>query len=291
MLRARFEHDPSNGEFQENKRNGYGYWAAIPQPSAPLDEALPEVGYHHDFTEVPHIIDLLVENRSVLVKGAPGSGKSHLLRDVASAAVMNNLPTFYLYMHINGGKRDGIKNISDALDDFRDRTRYTGGGLVILDNLDYIGYRGHRGRSRSAATEHAQDTEELVTDLLGDKNLAVLATAHDNAWREGKWTWDDPAINKPAWRIIEAFNEQLVFEGKMALMGLTHILRERNLDRCGHESQIPTGRAAHVIRLLRASGRANFFHANHLDIDLFLEDPNAAIAAIEQEREIRRGKA
>lgn len=77
----------------------------------------------------------------------------------------------------------------------------------------------------------------------------------------------------------------------MALVGLAHILQARNLARKEGESPITLGKAAQVIRMLHASGRANFFHANHLDVDLFLEDPKAAIDNIEKGRTQRRGKA
>jgi hypothetical protein len=280
---------PRGSELQEDKRNGYGYWSFMPQPAAPLNEALPELKAYGDFTEIPDIIKELIDSRAVLVAGAPGSGKSHLLRDIQTGAVLNNIPTFALTMHVNAGNKKGVENIKPALGEFRDKTEYTGGGLVILDNVDYVGYYSKR-RSHGRASAYAQPAETLVKDLISDPNLVVLATAHDDGWREGKWKWQDELIDGPAQSILEAFPSRLEFDGKMALMGLAHILRERNIARAEGEPDISKGVAAHVMRLLHQSGRANFFHANHLQIDLFLKDPNAAIQKIEEARNAKRGK-
>lgn len=281
---------PSPEEIQEDKRNGNGYWAYTPTPASPLSEALPALRDYGEFTEIPDIVDGLLYNKAVLVSGAPGSGKSHLVRDIQTGCVLNNIPAFCLTMHVNSGKGQGIANIQPALNEFRDKVRETGGGLVILDNLDILGYRGH-SRSRTKATEYAQDARELVEDLLSDRDVVVLATSHDDEWREGKWAWDDPVIDEPAQAVLEAFPSRFVFEGKMALEGLAHLLRGRNLRRDASHEQISLGQAAQIMRWLAERNRANFFHANHLPVATFMEDPETAIAEIDHGRAVRRGKA
>jgi hypothetical protein len=209
-----------------------------------------------------------------------------------TAADLNQLPAFCLYMHINAGSRHGIDNIRPYIDDFRDKVEYTGGGLVVLENADYAGYRSgskNRSRSRTVAAEYADAANQLVTELVSDEHLAVLGTAHDDAWREGKWNWKDVAIDGPAASILAKFSAQMEFEGRMPLNALAHVLRERNAARAEDEPKISLGKAARVIRLLHQSGRANFFYANHLPVDQFLADPNGAIREIERGRDIRRG--
>lgn len=281
---------PVDGEIQENKRNGFGYWMYLPAPAAPPSEALPEVARYGDFTEMSDIIKALTESHAVLVNGAPGSGKSHLVRDIQTACVLNSIPAFCLTMHINSGKKEGVGNITPYLDDFRDKVRDTGGGLLILDNIDIVGYKGKR-RPQGRTAEYAQAAEDLVKETLGDSSLFVVATAHDDEWREGRWTWNDAAIDEPAQAVLDAFPTRLTFEGSMILEGLANILWTRSAARAEGDPPITIGQAAQIMKKLQASKRANFFHANHLDVETFMRDPNAAIAEIEHGRAVRRGKA
>lgn len=278
---------PAPDELIEDKRNGFGYWSFTPANGVPLGEGLPEVAKYGDFIEMREVVDELAHNKGVLVAGAPGSGKSHLVADLQTASIVNNVPAFCLMMHINSGKASGLENIKPALKDFTDRADQTGGGVVILDNLDMLGYRG-KSRTRTRSTGYAQAALPIVKDLLDKPNIAVVGTIHDDAWREGRWTWDDEAIDGPAHAVLEAFPTRLEFEGKMALVGLAHILKLRNAQRSEGQTDISLGRAAQVIRLLHRAGRANFWHANHLEIPLFLENPQAAIDKIEQGRAERR---
>lgn len=281
---------PLPDELVEDKRNGYGYWSFTPANAVPLTEGLGEVAQYGDFTEMREIVDELARSKGVLVAGAPGSGKSHLVADLQTACIVNNLPAFCLMMHINSGKATGLENIQPALEDFADRTDQTGGGVVILDNVDMLGYRG-KSRTRTRSAAYAQAALPIVEGLLDNPKIAVVGTIHDDAWREGRWTWDDESIDGPSQSALEAFPARMEFEGKMALIGLAHILRVRNAQRSEGETEISIGRAAQVIRLLHQSGRANFFHANHLEVPLFLEDPEAAIGKIEQGRSQRRRQA
>lgn len=267
----------------------------MPTPAGPLDETLPVTADYGDFSEIPEIINEVKASGAVLVEGAPGSGKSHLVRDLQTSCVINNLPAFCLTMHVNAGKADGVERITPFLEEFRDRVRETGGGLVILDNVDYVGYKG-KSRSKIKSIQYAQSSLEMVQSLIEDANTAVIATAHDDEWRQGKWSWNNEQIDKPAQAIMDLFPSRFVFEGKMALMGLAHILSTRTQETCmknpeSEEVPLSIGEAAQVMRMLDQSGRANFFHARHLPVHLFLDNPEAAIAKIEQGRAERRGQA
>jgi hypothetical protein len=282
----------NQGELTEDRRNGHGVWMYLPKNPVPLAEGLPQVGEFGGFTELPQIVHGLATDRTVLVEGPPGSGKSHLVEDVLQSSIVHDVPVFALSMHINGGLGEGPELVKPQLEKFRDATTETG-GLVILDNVDYVGYRGGgRNRRRSRATDYAKQVAPFALDLLKDTKLAVMGTAHDAAWREGQWTWIDEAIDKPAHEILEGFNSRMVFEGNMALRSLAYLIRERDAERHIDPASkaISTGEAALVMRKLHGLGRANFFHARHLDPQAFLEDERREIARIDIERDKRRGK-
>lgn len=291
---------PEANEMEEDRRNGYAYSRFLPTPAASLDESMPELAAFGDFTEFPEIIEELHKSGALLVNGAPGSGKSHLVRDALTGSVLYHLPIFTLTMHINAGKAGGLDNIREPLEDFREKAGDTGGGLIILDNLDIIAYRG-KSRPRERTRRYAEAALPLVAELVEDRDIAVLATAHDDAWREGRWTWDDDGINEAAQAVLDLFPASFEFEGKMALEGLAHILWSRmptgKVPEEGRregdtvDRPMSIGQAAQVMEMLAGHGRADFFHARHLNIPLFLEDPEAAIAEIDHERDIRRGKA
>lgn len=279
-------------EIEQDRTNGQGYWLFTPDTPGNLNELLESLPEESSFTEAGAIAQGLKTCGSVLVEGAPGSGKSHLVRDLQVAAVVHNVPTFALSTHVNGGKRNGVENIHQPLERFMEYAQYAG-GVVILDNVDYPGYKGNSGkaRSRGAAAEYARTLQPIVKELIEHPQIAVLGTAHDDRWRHGKWTWHDQAIDGPATATLEAFSIRITFEGKMALVGLAHILRERNLKRAEDMPALDLGSAARIIRMLRANGMADFFHANHLNAHLFLEDPEAALREIDHGRDARYGNA
>jgi hypothetical protein len=246
------------------------------------------------------VVRELHDSRALLVKGAPGSGKIHLVRDVLTGSVLNHLPVFVLTMHINAGKADGLENVRGPIEDFREKAEDTGGGLVVLDNIDILAYRGKsKSRTRNRVREYAEAAVPFVADLVDDESMAVLGTAHDDAWRQGRWTWDDERIDGAAQEVLDMFPSVMRFEGKMALEGLAHILWERMPtgkvpDEGGRrEGDINQPRsiaqAAQVMEMLAGHGRADFFHARHLNVPLFLQDPEAAIEEIDRERDVRRG--
>jgi hypothetical protein len=265
-------------EIVENPANGNGYWYTLPEHATPLYEGLQGVAEYGTFSEIPGIIDEAQQSGAVLVQGAPGAGKSHLIREMQTGAVANGLPAFCLTVHINAGKASGLEVATEQLTAFREATADTG-GLVILDNVDYLGYKGS-SRRRNASATYAAGIEPVIADMIADPKTAVVATAHDDGWRAGRWKWADPAVDGPAQRVLEGFPSRVVFEGGMALVGLAHVMSSR---------QVPLGDAARTIRQLKALGRADFFHANHIDPELFARDPQAAIDEVMAGRQERIG--
>jgi hypothetical protein len=264
-------------EITANVANGQGYWMFTPRAPRSFGEQAGAMAEYGDFSELGGVISMAAESGSVLVKGAPGSGKSHLVRELQTSAVVHNVPTFCLTTHVNAGKRTGIENVREPLAQFAETIDEGGQGLIILDNVDFLGYKGSSRRATPTA-EYAEQARALFGELIDDPRFAVIGTAHDDAWREGRWTWDDPRIDVPAREALELFGSQAVFEGKMSLVGLAHILHGRGFN---------LGTAARTIRELRGQDRANFFHANHIDPDAYLADPQAAIAEIEAGRQAR----
>lgn len=286
----------SSQEVHEDKRNGYGYWMYTPESPVSFAEALPELRNYGGFTELPAIIDAVDKARRILLIGEPGSGKSHLVRDLQVDCAINSVPAFCLTVHINGGKKDGVQNIKPQLEEFRTKTKASG-GLLILDNIDYIGYKGG-SRNFGKAEAYAREFQPLIADLITDESLYILATAHDEPWREGRWAWRNELIDGPARATLEAFPSKLTFEGKMALEGLAQILLSRKPGTEADDEavnnridKVSIGDATKVMLELSKLGRANFFHANHLELEKFLKDPDTAIQEIDQGRQLRRGKS
>jgi hypothetical protein len=263
----------------ENPSNGNGYWYSLPDAPVPLAEGLEAAAQYGTFNELPAIVDMAEANGSVLVQGAPGAGKSHLVRELQTSFVVNDVPCFCLTVHVNGGKASGVEVMKEQLGIFQEATRDTG-GVVILDNVDYVGYRGS-SRTRSASTRYAEGLESTVAELAANPSIVTIATGHNDDWREGRWKWNDPAIDGPAGRIMDQFGSQLVFEGGMSLVGLAHVMHNRGFR---------LGEAARTIRALKGMDRANFFHANHVDPAEFAANPAAAIAKIEAGRQERIAK-
>lgn len=266
-------------ELLENKANGQAYWAFVPDHPHGVAEGLPEIAEYSTFQETADILAAAQEAGSVFVEGPPGAGKSHLVRELQEAAIIHDVPTFCLTTQINQGKRDGIENIQEPFAAFREAAA-EGGGLVILDNIDMVGYKGGSKR-RGAIAAYAESAQKFVEEVTHDPKLITVATGHDELWRAIRWSWQDPVIDQASAAILESFGARTVFEGKMTLLGLTRVITEK-----GHNFGI----AARAVRQMRRDGVDNFYHANHLEPGKYLTDKDAALAELYAGREERRGK-
>lgn len=282
---------PSPQEVQENRKNGFGYYMYLPAETQSFSEAIPELE-KRAFTELPEILEQLKESHRVLLGGEPGSGKSHLISYLLVDCITNSVPVFALNVHINGGSRSGIDNIMPEIEQFRAKSKEAKGGLLILDNIDFVGYKG-RSRGHGESVDYAKAFQPFIDSLFDDDNVYILATSHDEAWREGRWTWSDERIDMPARAVLDTFPVKLDFEGKMALSGLLEVIMKREFEyeqKEGRSNKASLGDATKVMLELQSMNRANFFHANHLDINKFLEHPHQAIQEIDQGRNERRHK-
>lgn len=200
-------------------RAGRAYSMFVPQNPQGFSEQMFEDLDRTTFKDVPDIITTALEEGSVFVQGEPGSGKSHLVDDLTMACAANNVPYATLTMHINGGKADGPANAREMFDRFRELLGDTPGrrALVVIDNVDYLAYKGHRSGGR--ARQYAGEMDELLTELVSDPRLVMVGTGHDDAWREGRWGWNDEVINSHAQHAIELFGSRVVFEGRLSLLG------------------------------------------------------------------------
>lgn len=264
-------------EIVEDQRNGFAYWQFSPDKPEAIHEGLQGIAEYSGFKDTAGILQQAEQFGSVLIEGAPGAGKSHLVRELQEGAFINNVPAFCLTMHINQGKPEGIQNIHAPFEAFRTVAAETG-GLVILDNVDMVGYKGKSKRGPAVA-KYAADTAAFVRDIAADPSLITIATGHDELWREGRWVWNRPDVDIPANEVLDSFGARAVFEGKMTLAGLAGVLHEK-----GHRFDV----AAKGVRKMREQGVADFFHANHLDLDAYMADSTAAVTVIEEKRAAMR---
>jgi hypothetical protein len=222
-----------------------------------------------------------LHNRSVLIYGAPGAGKSNVVYDIEQAAIASNVPMLRIAMHINAGSSRDSEETKTLLDRFREKSRLHS-GLFIVDNVDYAGYKGG-GRTRSATRHYNESILTELTATINDPSVYSIGTAHSDEWREHKWQWQDSTIDEPARNLLGSYTSNVEFEGDMALFAMRDFLLERVNSR---------QRAAHIAIKLQQLGLSKFFFANHIDPDLFTIDQNSAISQVKQGRQQRiRGKS
>lgn len=266
----------ANNEPFADRSNGNGYWYFLGNPESNVADHLADVAGYGLFLEAPALLSNAQKYGSVLLEGAPGSGKTNIFREIQEASVAYDVSCFGLTMHVNSGKSSGIENVRSHLEAFRQHVAATG-GIVLFDNADYVGYKGH-SRRQNAAKRYAAEASGYLGEIIADPNLLVIGSAHDARWRMGHWTWGDPAIDQSAHQFIDSFASRLPFRGQVALVGLVEVMERRGVERA---------KAARVIRGLRLLQMADFFHANHVQPDRFLTDPVSAVAEIEAGRALR----
>lgn len=272
--------DIPRSSYFEVKKNGHGVQWTLPENATSFGQSF-EIHESDVFPEANYVSRkvLRAKDYSLLVQGEPGSGKSHLVQDIMWAcADANNAPALTISLHIAGGHQQGGSNIRQYVEEFSRRLNGKR-GLVIFDNLDFLGYKGSNrrlGRTR----EFAQQTADLVGAVVSEDNLAVLGIIHDKEWRHGRWTWDDTEINHHANRALNAFSEPPYhFKGRLSTDGLV-----KTMEMSGHSRQV----AEKFVGQLVLDGKADFFHARHVDPIRYFSDPKAAIAQANQGREDRK---
>lgn len=270
----------TEGVVSEDRSNGSGYIRYEPIDPKTIDDV--ELNLREcvepRFLEFSTILGKAVTNDSVLLEGAPGSGKSNICQDLVSCSQQFEMPFLRIALHINAGTLRKIDKTQQLLTEFRNK-RQRNEGFFILDNVDYVGYKGHR--TRAAAATYAEILVPQFIEIITENNHAVtIGTSHDERWRNNKWKWGDPAIDDPAEALLEAFHSRHKFTGDMSDEALIGLLESRGCD---------TALAQRTVKKLGESGNSHFFMAQHIDLDLMEANPSLAYQQVEEGREKRYG--
>jgi hypothetical protein len=254
-----------------NKSNGQGFFQYTPNEPVSFTAAASELNgcVVPRFLEFGKILDLGLIDKSVLLEGAPGSGKSNICQDVERCCQKFGVPLLRFSVHINAGTTRHAEQTVALVEEF---TRQGGDvpGIFILDNADYVGYKG-TSRTRSNAAEYAGAVVPAFIRAIDESNVFSVGTSHDEVWRRNKWQWNDPAIDVPAQDLLDAYASKVSFHGGMQVEAVRELLEARNI---GEET------AEKILRFLGHKGLMMFHYANHLDPELFMSDPEVAIARV-----------
>lgn len=268
------------GNVIEDKRNGYGYLLFEPDmpvsPSANGDTISGCVSQR--FLEMPRIMQKALDTGSVLLEGKPGAGKSNILQDFERCSRFVGTPVLKISVHINAGTTRTIEETVHLLENYQERFRDIG-SVLLVDNVDYGGYKGKK-RTRKNALQYAEAVLPVLTKAVEDTGITAIGTAHDELWRQNKWEWSDPLINKSGRDLLEAFSSRYEFAGDMS----EHSLRELLEHRSGSANK-----AEEITSRLGELGLLSFYYGNHIDPDEFLKDERSALNAVEEGRKKRYG--
>jgi hypothetical protein len=262
----------------EDRSNGAGtLFFQPPEPNPPRDLQYTNTDNSSArFVNFYKIIEQSIIYKSLLLEGAPGSGKSNLCQDLEMAVLSSNVPLLRITLHINAGTLRKAVTTLKLLDTFEEQSKKNG-GMFILDNVDYPGYKGS-SRTRKSAAQYSEIIVPRLTQLVNSPFSTALGTCHDEQWRVNKWQWNDPVIDNPSKDLLKAYKVKLKFMGKMKSRGVTELLINKG---------IAEERAHNVTRKLGELGMLNFHVANHIDIDLFETNSKQAIKNIMEGRKER----
>ncbi|NCU29793.1 ATP-binding protein [Candidatus Saccharibacteria bacterium] len=284
-------------EVVSDMRSGYGFIQVNPEIPASaevvannhfFDESRRPNPYF--FREMQRILVQLMSSNSdrLLVTGEPGSGKSSLVRQIVSTMAELSVPTLAVETHINAESKSGPENLKEKIINFSNLP--AGVKLIIFDNVDFLGYRG-KGRARTKAIEYAEQVNCLFRESLGGSRVKILATAHDEEWREGHWTWGDPLIDDPSNKVLEQFSpeQKIVFSGYLSSFGAKRLLEDK-LEKVGADKQRYPYLHTIYNQLSLINPDMPFWVLNHLDLNAidFLNDKaltktyNAEVTRIRQ---------
>lgn len=190
-----------------DQRNGHGFTYASPEA---VDLTTPYFP-----TASGAILETCLSSGSCLIEAGPGTGKSHLVSDLASKAASEGLHTLVLAAHINGGSKQGVDNALYVVDHFNQE--YGEAGLLIVDNVDYYGYSGTRRTRRYPLALAHTAVAEFIGDLIEDTTSTnVCGTSHTQEWRESHWRYgerSDDHVTTIAKQLLDRFQVAYHFDG------------------------------------------------------------------------------
>jgi len=269
-----YEHELGT-EFLEDKRNGRGFVQFTPDKPVDVASVSEKLStcVEPRFSEFRAILSRAIEHSSVLLEGAPGSGKSNVMQDMERCSRSIGIPFLRIAMHINAGTTRTVDETIDRVSRFRAYTQEHR-SFFFLDNVDYGGYRGS-SRTRNNANSYAEAVLPVLADTVSDPRVVTVGTAHDELWRIGKWLWKDPEIDTPSTELIQSFNARYPFDGHMPEPAIVELLQYRGLE---------VHRANRIARSLGSVGLSKFFIGNHIDAELYESDASEAIRVVDTGR-------
>lgn len=272
----------ADGVTRIEKSNGKGYLWYEPDNPVDINTFQDELDscVSPRFSEFPEILSIAAVESSVLLEGAPGAGKSNICQDIELCSRYIGAPVLKISMHINAGTPRHAQETLDLLRAYRELANDTAQRFFILDNVDYAGYGGYSkcSRTRTNAMQYAEAVLPKITDTVADTGIIAIGTAHDDVWRESKWKWDDPAIDRPAKDLIDVYREKYVFKGDMNEASIVELLTQRDVD---------SVKAVEIAKSLGEAGLLSFFYGNHIQPDLYLDNPKQAIKDVHAGRKQR----
>ncbi|HEX8226579.1 MAG TPA: AAA family ATPase [Candidatus Saccharimonadales bacterium] len=272
-------HASEYGVTTEDRSNGNGYREFKPDPEA----AGPATKHglrksDHIFKELPAIVRQLHHDGSVLLHGAAGSGKTNLVQDVEHYCELSATPSMRLSVQIAAGKPAQFPHIEAVIADFIEDTDGDQ-AVFILDNVDYVNYKGHRSRNRAKA--FAVAAVPFLLDAMDEENIQTLGTAHTEQWQQSRWQTDDTEVSELQERLLNAFVSEFEFMGLLSKGGIRKVLGAR-----AEEEGIDEDTIDAALEIL-TEPKADFHIVRHVDLARLIENPDAAIDEVRAGREKR----
>ncbi|HVS58896.1 MAG TPA: AAA family ATPase [Candidatus Saccharimonadales bacterium] len=261
------------GQIVEDRSNGNGYRAFMPDNPEVFNTENAIKALDDRFLEGHAIIEAIGQHESVVLAGAPGSGKSNFIQDVESACEKLSVPTLRIAIHQAVGKLVYLDNTIERIEKFASEST---GGLFIIDNVDYFAYKG-KSRTRTNAMRAAEQLVPALVEVIEGRSTYVLGTGHTRQWQQNHWMWNEETIDNAQEALWQAFDVSLPFEGILSVQGLSSVLTERH-------PEVPKSRINAAVRVLCALKAPSFHMAYHIDMGLLFSQPRAAQAAVEQGR-------
>lgn len=247
-----------------NKKNGYGIEIIFGR-----NDFSKNMLENETFVEFDPIISIAEQFKAVRVQGQPGAGKSEILSAIHLSAYQAGVSSLFLKSHINGGRHDGLQNIGPLLNEYVKHTRYLG-GLILLDNLDFVGYKGKR--TRTSATRYSEEYMKFVELIMHDNSNLVVATTHTDEWRKGNWQWEsDSPITINANQVIDMIEPVFDYGGLVKKDYVLHFLADRIMDEQIVDPMEGYTKAKFVLDYLENQNLDNYKYTKLLNSELIIK--------------------